>query len=234
MKLVRIGNIMQGNDIINYPINENGDLVTRRSGLTRMKPRLDAPPANQPGSVDWSMTMLFGSRETAVKMIESLVAGQGENADEKWVRFVLLYKQWTIQHEKGELEEAPTFNQVCHSLDFDTKTFISELQTSVQSLMKLMAQTKAALHAPQVVSNLILMATDPMADVKSIELALKLGGVMEDKAGMNVQINNTNQNAVILKGDKEKLKSPLRQFSQTVKNIDDAARDATHVTDGLD
>lgn len=199
-----------------------------------MKPRLDAPPPQQVGSVDWSMITLFGSTPKAIEMIESLVAGQGDNADEKWVRFILLYKKWELEFQKGDLDSPPTLNQVAHSLNFEARSFISELQQGITSLMKGISQMKASISSPMIVSNLIQMATDPMADVKSIELALKLGGVIEEKGGMNVQINNNNQNAVVLKGDKEKLKSPLRQFSKIVKDIDDSARDATYIGEEVD
>lgn len=210
------------NEILDYPIAADGSLVTRRGGLARMKPKLNAPPATQPGSVDWTMTHLFGSRQKAIEMIESLVAGQGENADERWVRVVLLYKQWQIQFSKGEIVEPPTLNQVCYSLDFDATTFIRELQQGVMTLMKSMSAMKASLKAPMVVDNLMNKALDPEADVKEIELALKIGGVVESGPGMAVQINNnnTNQNATVLKSDKERMKSPLLQFNNTVKDID--------------
>lgn len=210
------------NEILDYPIAADGSLVTRRGGLAKMKPKLNAPPATQPGSVDWTMTTMFGSRQRAVEMIESLVAGQGENADEKWIRVVLLYKQWQIQFSKGEINEPPTLNQVCYSLDFDAATFVRELQQGVMILMKTMSQMKAALKAPMVVDNLINKAVNPEADVKEIELALKIGGVVESGTGMAVQINNNtnNQTAVVLKSDKERLKAPLLQFNSTVRDID--------------
>jgi hypothetical protein len=213
-------------EILDYPLDPEGNLVTRRGGLTRMKPRLNAPPASQPGSVDWTMTAMFGSRQKAVEMIESLVAGQGDNADEKWVRVVLLYKQWQIQFSKGEIDEPPTLNQVCYSLNFDATTFIRELQNGVMSVMKSLSTMKAAMAAPQVVQNLIDKATSAEADTKQIELALKVGGVIESGPGMAVQINNnnTNQNAVVLKSDREKLKSPLLQFQGTVNEIDTEVR----------
>jgi hypothetical protein len=57
-------------------------------------------------------------------------------------------------------------------------------------------------------------------------LALKIGGVVESGPGMAVQIknNNTNQNAVVLKSDREKQKSPLLQFNNTVRDIDTEVR----------
>lgn len=213
-------------EILDYPLDKEGNLVTRRNGLAKMKPRLNAPPPSQPGSVDWTMTAMFGSTAKAIAMIESLVAGQGENADEKWVRFVLLYKQWQIQYMKGELPDPPTLNQVCYSLDFDATTFVRELQQGVMSLMKSMSAMKAALKAPQVVDNLLDKAMNPEADVKEIELALKMGGVIETGPGTAIQINNnnTNQNATVLKSDREKMKSPLLQFSDTVSKIDSEVR----------
>lgn len=211
-------------EVIDYPIDSEGKLVTRRSGLTRMKPRLDAPPPGQPGSVDWTMTTLFGSTSRAVNMIESLVAGQGENADEKWVRFVLLYRQWEIQYNRGELPAPPTLNQVCHSLNFDTGVFIRELQGGMQQLMRGLAQMKTQLAVPDVIDNLTTRASTPEADIKDVELTLKIAGVIEEKNGLNVQINNSNQVAMLNKGERDKLKTPLLQFSDTVMDIDDEVR----------
>lgn len=213
-------------EILDYPLDKEGNLVTRRTGLARMKPRLNAPPETQPGSVDWTMTAMFGSRQKAVEMIESLVAGQGENADEKWVRVVLLYKQWQIQFAKGELDNPPTLNQVCYSLDFDATTFIRELQNGVMFLMRSLGHMKMALSSPQILQNLADKAVNPEGDIKAIELALKIGGIIESGPGVAVQINNTNTNqqATVLKSDKEKQKSPLLQFQSTVTEIDNEVR----------
>lgn len=218
-------------EIIDYPIDKNGSLVTRRKGLARMKPRLDAPPETQPGSVDWTMTHLFGSRVKAVQMIESLVAGQGENADEKWIKFILLYRQWEIQFSKGDLDNPPTLNQVCHSLNFDASVFLRELQGGMQQLMKGYAQVKTQLAIPAIIDNLTARAGDPDADLRDIELALKIAGVTEERNGLNVQINNQNNN-VMLKGEREKMKSPLLQFSDTVEVIDDEVRRESDVSKG--
>jgi hypothetical protein len=170
------------------------------------------------------MNHLFGSRQKAIDMIESLVAGQGENADEKWVKVILLYKKWQIQFSNGELPDPPTLNQVCHSLNFDAGVFLGELQMGIQSLMTKMAHIKASMVATQIVDNLNQKALSEEADVKEIELALKIGGVIDERGGLNVQINNNNNNNVMLKSEKEKMKSPLLQFSDTVIDIDDEAR----------
>lgn len=204
--------------IIDYPINSKGELVTRRGDIARMKPKLDAPPANQIGSVDWTMNHLFGSRDKAIEMIESLVAGQGENADEKWLRFILLYRKWELEGLR------PTLNEVCHSLNFDASVFLRELQGGIQQMMRGISHLRASLEAPAIVDNLTKKASSEEADVKEIELALRIGGVIESGPGVNVQINNTQQTAIMLKGDKEKLKAPLLQFNQTVTAIDDEVR----------
>lgn len=211
-------------EIIDYPIDTNGDIVTRRKGLGLIKPRLNAPPPDQPGSVDWTMTHLFGSTSKAIEMIESLVAGQGENADAKWVKFVILYRQWEIEHKRGELVDKPTLNQVCYSLDFDATQFVRELQVGVMTLMKSMGQFKMAMASQDVLQNLKEKAINPEADVKEIELALKIGGIIDEKGGPNIQINNSNNQATLLKGEKDRMKSPLLQFRETVVEIDDEVR----------
>lgn len=210
-------------NIIDYPLDKKGKIVTRRNGLTRMKPRLEAPPASQPGSVDWSMTHLFGSTDSALEMIESLVAGQGENADEKWVRFVLLYRQWEQQHQSGELENPPTLNQVCHALNFDARDFIRDIQTGIQGMMAGLVHTQAAMASTKVMKAILMRAVS-VDGTKDSELALKIAGVIDSGGGVNVQINNTNQNAVLLKSEKDKLKSPLLQFKETVDAIDEEVR----------
>lgn len=206
-------------EIIDYPVDESGKLVTRRSDLSRMKPRLPAPAATTPGSVHWTMLMLFGDEKKAIEMIESLVAGQGNQADEKWVRFCLLYRKWEQEGLK------PNFNQVCYSLEFDAKEFITELQGGIQAMMRTIAHTKLALSTPRVINNLIDKATDPEAELKAIELHLKTSGVLETSSGVNVNVLQQNNNTVLTKGEREMLKTPLRQFSDTVKDIDAKVRE---------
>lgn len=209
--------IIQG-EIIDYPINDEGKLVTRRAAITKLKPRLDAPPPGQPGSVDWTMTMMFRSTTHALQMIESLVAGQGDNADEKWVRFILTYKKWQLEGLQ------PTFNEVCHALNFPAEEFIRDLQVGIQSVMTKVAHLKASLKVPEVMDNVVNRAIDPKADTKDIELHLKIAGVLDEKSGVNVNINNTNQVAVMNKGERDRLKTPLLQFSGTLTEIDDEVR----------
>jgi hypothetical protein len=210
---------LQG-EIIDYPINGDGKLVTRRAAITKMKPRLDAPPPDQPGSVDFNANLVFGSRDKAFQMIESLVAGQGDNADEKWVQFILVYKQWQLEGLH------PTLNEVCHSLNFDSGKFWGELQVGVQSLMGKVAHLKAAMAVPEVMDRVVEKAKGEEADVKERELALRIAGVIDERGGVNVQINNTNQMAVMTKGEKDMLKTPLRQFSSTLTEIDEEVRNS--------
>jgi len=209
-------------NIINYPITKEGKIVSKHQGLTKMKPRLDAPPANQPGSVDWTMTHLFGSTDSAMEMIESLVAGQGDNAEEKWVKVVILYRQWEMDYKDGKLDNPPTLNAVAHSLGFDSRDFITQLQTGIKLMMTSMVHTQAALAAPKVMQA-VLARSQTIDGTKDSELALKIAGVIES-GGPSIQINNTNQNAVLLKSEKDKLRTPLLQFKDTVDAIDEDGR----------
>jgi len=209
--------------IIDYPLDKQGKLVTRRGGLTRMKPRLDAPPASQPGSIDWTVNLLFGSVPNAVEMIESIVAGQGENADERWIEFILLYRQWELQYREGLLEELPTLNQVCHSLNFDARDFLTQLQGGVKLMMTGLVHTRAALDSLNVM-NAVLARAKSMDGTKDSELALKIAGVIDEKGGINIQVNN--QNNVLLKGEKDKMKTPLLQFKETIDDIDREVRNS--------
>jgi hypothetical protein len=205
-------------EIIDYPINGKGKLVTRRAAITKLKPRLDAPPPGQPGSVDWTMNMMFRSASQAFQMIESLVAGQGDNADERWVQFILTFKKWQLEGLN------PTFNEVCHALNFSAEEFIRDLQIGIQSVMGKMAHIKAALAVPEVMDKVVERAKADDADIKERELHLRIAGVIDEKGGVNVNINNTNQVAVMNKGEKERMKTPLLQFKPTMTEIDDEVR----------
>lgn len=223
--------------IIDYPKNESGSgskLVLRDARLARLRPKLDAPPATQPGSVDWTVTRMFGSVDDGVRYIESLVAGQGDQAHDRWVNFCLLYREWEAKFHDGLLPTKPTLNQVCHSLDFDARQFLGELQVGMQSVMVKMGAIRAAMAIPEVVNKSIEVALSDEGDTKDRELALRLGGMIQDKTGVqvNVQQNNTNNN--VLKSDRDRMKNPLLQFSQTVEAIDNDAREAidAEVIDG--
>jgi hypothetical protein len=209
-----------------FQVNESGRgsaLVLRWPGLGHIKPRLDAPPPTQPGSTDFWVTQVFGSCEKGLEYIESLVAGQAENADEKWVKLILLFREWQARHKQGRLEHPPTLNMVCHSLNFDTPTFIRELQTGLLAYVKSQAVMSAVAASPEVVKNLNNKAKSKKADTKTIELQLRVAGVIDDK-GAGVQVNVNQQQAVIGVKDKDKLRTPLLQFSDTVQIIDEEVR----------
>lgn len=208
--------------ILEYPIDEKGRIVTRRADLAHKRPPLDAPPPSQPGSVDWTVFQMFGSIEKGVQMIESIVAGQGENAHERWTQVVLLYRTWEQKFLEKELPDKPTLNQVCHALRFDAAQFISELRVSITDVMTNIGRLRATMAVPQVVDKVIDVALSDEGDTKDRELALKLGGMIEEKGGVQVNVNQ--QQAVVLKGEKDRMKAPLLQFSQTVEAVDDDIR----------
>lgn len=209
-----------------FQVNESGRgsaLVLRWPGLANIKPRLDAPPPTQPGSTDFFVTQVFGSRDKGLEYIESLVAGQAENADEKWVKLILLYREWEARHKQGRLEQPPTLNMVCHSLNFDTPTFIRELQNGLVAYIKSQAIMTAIAASPEVVKNLNNKAKSKKADTKTIELQLRVAGVIDER-GAPVQVNVNQNQAIIGVKDKDKLRTPLLQFSETVQSIDEEVR----------
>lgn len=210
-----------------FQVNESGRgaaLVLRRPGLANVKPRLDAPPPTQPGSADFFVAQVFGSRDKGLEFIESLVAGQAENADPKWVNVILLYREWEARHKIGRMKTPPTLNLVCHSLNFDTPTFIRELQSGMLAYVKTQSVLTAVAAAPEVIKNLNRKAKDKKTDTKTIELQLRVAGVIDER-GAPVQVNVNQQQAVIMsKGDKDKQRAPLLQFSETVEIIDAEVR----------
>lgn len=210
-----------------FQVNESGRgsaLVLRRAGLGNIKPRLDAPPPTQPGSADFFVAQVFGSRDRGLEFIESLVAGQAENADTKWVNVLLLYREWEARYKLGRMKDPPTLNLVCHSLNFDTPTFIRELQTGMLAYVKSQAVLTAVAASPDVIKNLNNKAKNKKADTKTIELQLRVAGVIDER-GAPVQVNVNQQQAVVMnKGDKDKQRSPLLQFSETVEIIDAEVR----------
>ena len=214
--------------ILEYAQNETESgtsLVTRRGSLSRLRPKLDAPPATQPGSVDWVVNKMFGSTEEGVRYIESLVAGQGEQANERWIRFCLLYREWEAKHREGKLPARPTLNQVCHSLNFDARDFIGELQSGVQSLMAKVGRMKASLAVPQMVDVVVNRVLSGKGSTADNELGLKLGGMVDEKGAVQVNVQQNNINNNTLQRDKERMRNPLLQFSETVEEIDNAARE---------
>lgn len=216
----------QSESILEYSENESSSstkLVTRRKDLPR-RPKLDAPPANQPGSVDWVVTNLFGTTEEGVRHIESLVAGQGDQAREVWIRFCLLYREWEAKYRAGQLEHKPTLNQVCHSLNFDAREFLGELQKETQNVMAKMGHMKAALKVPQMVDVVVNRVLSGKGSTADNELGLKLGGIISDKNGVQVNVQQNNNNTTTLQRDRDRMKNPLLQFSETVEKIDDEVR----------
>jgi hypothetical protein len=210
-----------------FQVNESGRgaaLVLRRPGLANIKPRLDAPPPTQPGSADFFIAQVFGSRDRGLEFVESLIAGQAENADPKWVNVILLYREWEARHKLGRMKDPPTLNLVCHSLNFDTPTFIRELQTGMLAYVKSQAVLTAVAASPEVIKNLNSKAKDKKADTKTIELQLRVAGVIDER-GAPVQVNVNQQQAVVMnKGDKDKQRAPLLQFIETVEIIDAEVR----------
>src|SRR6185369_6551378 len=111
-----------------YARRENGQIVARRKGLLQRRPSAEALPPDHPGSTDWTLNLMFGSVEDGVRMLESVINGQGESAREQWVELCVLYRHWQWLFEREDLPLPPTMNQVCYSLGIDTAQLLTEIQ----------------------------------------------------------------------------------------------------------
>jgi hypothetical protein len=166
---------------------------------------------------------MFGGPEEMVRYVELLVAGAGDKAEEKWIRFCLLYREWEIRWRRGLLPKKPTLNQVCFSLGMDFQEFFQAVATGVQQTMRPILSAMASFKSPELVQGALDAGVSSEATPADRLLALRLAGIIEDKPGMNVNI--TNQQATILNvGDKDRLKAPLLQFSKTVEEVDSEVR----------
>jgi hypothetical protein len=112
---------------------------------------------------------------------------------------------------------------VAFALEMDVKEFLTGMQREIQSVMASVGHLKAAMKVPQVVDKVVEVALSDEGDTKDRELALRLGGAIDEK-GSPIQINVNQQTAVVLKGDKDRMKAPLLQFSETVEEIDEEVR----------
>lgn len=209
-----------GSDL-RYPTRTNGSLVTRRSGKPQ-PPSLTAPTPEQPGSIDWGASLLFGGSAQLISMLESIVAGQGDTAERRWIDFCIRYREWERQYLGGKLLIPPTLNQVCHSFKIRHEDFWLFLSASVQSLYSKLGQLKASLVSSQVIEFSISAAADLEKGGKDRELLLKLAGLLSDKSGVQVNVNQ--QVSMPTLGDRTRLSTPLLQFSDALRAIDDDAR----------
>lgn len=102
---------------------------------------------------------------------------------------------------------------------------LSFIGQGVQEVQKGIAVMKASLKAPEVIDWAVAAAQDPENGTKDRQMLLTIAGVLQDKGGVNVNVNQQ----VGVKIGKEELLAPLRQFQNVAEQIDNSVRE---VVDG--
>jgi len=181
---------------------------------------LDAPPPDTPGSVAWVAQAVFGGQRQFEDMLQAIVVGQGASGEHKWRELVSVILRLRDSGKPYNL------NQLCLTLNLSASELLAFVGQGVQDVQKGIAMMKASLAAPDVIDYSLAAAMDPMAGSKDREMLLKIAGVLQDKGGVNVNVNQQ----VGIKVGKDELLAPLRQFSGVATEIDSALRD--NVVDG--
>ena len=180
---------------------------------------LDAPPPETPGSVAWVAEAVFGGQRQFEDMLQSIVVGQGAQGDHRWRELMSVILRLRDSGTDYNL------NQLCSTLGLSASELLSFVGQGVQEVQKGIAAMKASLKAPEVIDWALVAAQDPENGTKDRQMLLTIAGVLQDKGGVNVNVNQQ----VAMKVGKEELLAPLRQFSGVATEIDSALRD---VVDG--
>jgi len=174
---------------------------------------LDAPPPETPGSVAWVAESLFGGQRQFEDMLQTIVVGQGSRGEHKWRDLV------SVILRLRESGQPYNLNQLCVTLDIPANDLLALVGTGVRETQTAMASMKASLVAPKVIDWAMEAAAEPEGG-KDREMLLKIAGVLQDKGGVNVNVNQQ----VAVKVGKEELLAPLRQFSGVAEEIDNEVR----------
>lgn len=176
---------------------------------------LEAPPPETPGSVAWVAEAVFGGQRQFEDMLQSIVVGQGAQGDHRWRDLVSVILRLRDSGTDYNL------NQLCSTLGLSASELLSFVGQGVQEVQKGIAAMKASLKAPEVIDWALMAAQDPENGTKDRQMLLTIAGVLQDKGGVNVNVNQQ----VGVKIGKEELLAPLRQFNGVATEIDSALRD---------
>lgn len=207
---------------LQYPLKKDGSLLSRGSAIPKL-PKT-APHASQPGSVHWSACLIYGGPERFVQLLESIVAGQGQLAEQDWQRFCVIYREWQRQRRAGELSRDPNLNDVTVALKINAESFFAGVSQAVSGLFTKIALLKASEFSIEAVD----LTREAMKDLEKggadRERMLKLAGLSQAAPGLVV--NNVNQVGVKVQVETkvERLAGPLMQFRDTVEEIDENVR----------
>ena len=180
---------------------------------------LEASPPETPGSVAWVAEAVFGGQRQFEDMLQSIVIGQGAQGDHRWRELMSVILRFRDSGTDYNL------NQLCSTLGLSGSELLAFVGQGVQEVQKGIAVMKASLKAPEVIDWALMAAQDPESGTKDRQMLLTIAGVLQDKGGVNVNVNQQ----VAMKVGKEELLAPLRQFNGAATEIDSALRD---VVDG--
>lgn len=185
---------------------------------------LEAPPPETPGSVAWVAEAVFGGQRQFEDMLQSIVVGQGAQGDHRWRELMSVILRLRDSGTDYNL------NQLCSTLGLSASELLSFVGQGVQEVQKGIAVMKASLKAPEVIDWAVAAAQDPENGTKDRQMLLTIAGVLQDKGGVNVNVNQQ----VGVKIGKEELLAPLRQFNGVATEIDSVLRDAVdgEIVDG--
>lgn len=206
---------------LEYPRREDGTIRVQDSALANRLRHLREIPADQPGGVDWAFGAMFGGIEQGVALVESLVAGQGDKADRRWVSFLLGYRSKCEENEAAGLP-APSLNSIVHAMQIPANEFLATVTGSLRTLNVTLGQVRIAQSLPLVVEAAVAAALDPERGGKDREILMKIAGLIESSQNPGIQVNVNQQVAV--RATAEDLKTPLRRFRREVEDLDDIAR----------
>ena len=188
--------------------------IARRTGYLPAI-SLDAPPPETPGSVAWAAEAIFGGQRQFEDMLQTIVVGQGSKGEHRWRDLV------SVILRLRESGQSYNLNQLCVTLDIPASDLMALVGEGVRETQASLARTKASLLSQEIIDWAHAAAREPEAGFKDREMLLRIGGVLPDKGGVSVNVNQQ----VGVKIGKDELLAPLRQFSGVAEEIDNSVRE---------
>ena len=188
--------------------------IARRTGYLPAI-SLDAPPPETPGSVAWAAEAIFGGQRQFEDMLQTIVVGQGSKGEHRWRDLV------SVILRLRESGQSYNLNQLCVTLDIPASDLMALVSEGVGETQASLARTKASLLSQEIIDWAHAAAREPEAGFKDREMLLRIGGVLPDKGGVSVNVNQQ----VGVKIGKDELLAPLRQFSGVAEEIDNSVRE---------
>ena len=148
-------------------------------------------------------------------MLQTIVVGQGSKGEHRWRDLV------SVILRLRESGQSYNLNQLCVTLDIPASDLMALVGEGVRETQASLARTKASLLSQEIIDWAHAAAREPEAGFKDREMLLRIGGVLPDKGGVSVNVNQQ----VGVKIGKDELLAPLRQFSGVAEEIDNSVRE---------